>query len=47
MDIPIKMKIFISLLSNLKDSANPNTKSKIAANNTYNPIEKPEIKLKK
>lgn len=47
MEIPIKMEIFISFLSNLKDIANPNNKSKITPNNTYNPIEKPEIKLKK
>lgn len=47
MEIPIKMKIFISFLSNLKETANPNNKSKIAPNNTYNPTEKAEIKLKK
>ncbi|MBK5445063.1 hypothetical protein JFU13_19085 [Peribacillus sp. TH24] len=47
MEIPIKMNIFISFLRSLKDITNPNSKSKIAQNNTYNPTEKEEIKLKK
>jgi hypothetical protein len=47
MEIPINIKTFFSFFRSLKDIAKPKNKSKIAPNNTYNPIENPEIKLKK
>jgi len=46
MEILIRIKIFISFLNNFKDIAKPNNKSKIAPNSTYNPMEKPDIKLR-